>query len=116
MEGPEARELFAILRDLPFEDQLARVMEDESFQTWGLCQFLVKRSLEAAFEDASRAVNYAELAVKISQNLEDTYDPHWVLDLRARAHAHLGNARRVLGEIRSAEMAFRDAERCCPVA
>jgi tetratricopeptide (TPR) repeat protein len=49
--------------------------------------------------------------VKISQNLEDTYDPHWILDLKARAHAHLGNARRVLGELRSAETSFREAER-----
>jgi tetratricopeptide (TPR) repeat protein len=111
LEGPEAKELFAALQDLPFEEQLARVLDDESFQTWGLCQLLLGRSLEAGFEDAAKAVNYAELAVKISQNLEDTYDPHWVLDLRARAQGYLGNARRVLGELRSAEMSFREAER-----
>jgi tetratricopeptide (TPR) repeat protein len=111
LEGPEAKELFAALQDLPFEEQLTRVLDDESFQTWGLCQLLLGRSLEAGFEDAAKAVNYAELAVKISQNLEDTYDPHWVLDLRARAQGHLGNARRVLGELRSAEMSFREAER-----
>jgi tetratricopeptide (TPR) repeat protein len=111
LEGPQAKELFAALKDLSFDAQLARVLDDESFQTWGLCQLLLSRSLEAGFEDAARAVNYAELAVKISQNLEDTYDPHWVLDLRARAQGHLGNARRVLGELRSAEMSFREAER-----
>ena len=111
LEGPEAKELFAALQDLPFEEQLARVLDDESFQTWGLCQLLLGRSLEAGFEDAAKAVNHAELAVKISQNLEDTYDPHWVLDLRARAQACLGNARRVLGELRSAEAAFLDADR-----
>jgi tetratricopeptide (TPR) repeat protein len=111
LEGPEAKELFAALEDLPFDEQIARVLDDESFQTWGLCQLLLGRSLEAGFEDAARAVNYAELAVKISQNLEDTYDPHWVLDLRARAQSYLGNARRVLGELRSAEMSFREAER-----
>jgi tetratricopeptide (TPR) repeat protein len=111
MEGPQATDLFAALKVLPFEAQLNRVLEDESFQTWGLCQLLLRKSLESGFEDAAKAVNYAELAVKISQHLEDTYDPHWVLDLRARAHAHLGNAWRVLGELRSAEMAFREAER-----
>jgi tetratricopeptide (TPR) repeat protein len=111
LEGPEAKELFAILEGLSFEEQLARVLDDESFQTWGLCQLLLGRSLEAGFEDTAKAVNYAELAVKISQSLEDTYDPHWVLELRARAQAYLGNARRVLGELRSAEMAFREAER-----
>ncbi len=111
LEGPEAKELFATLQDLSFEGQLARVLDDESFQTWGLCQLLLGRSVEAGFENAAKAVNYAELAVKISQNLEDTYDPHWVLDLRARAQGYLGNARRVLGELRSAEMSFREAER-----
>jgi len=110
-EGREARELFAALKDLPFDEQLALVLDDEGFQTWGLCQLLLRQSLEAGFEDAAKAINYAELAVKISLHLEETYDPHWVLDLRARAQAHLGNARRVLGEFRSAEKAFREAER-----
>ena len=109
-EGPESHELLAVLAELPFDDQLALVLADESFQTWGLCQLLLKQSLSAGFQDASKAVNYAELAVTISKHLEDTYDPHWVLDLRARAHAHLGNARRILGELRSAEMSFREAE------
>jgi tetratricopeptide (TPR) repeat protein len=109
-EGPAAKELFASLKDLPFDDQLALVLDDESFQTWGLCQLLLRQSLAAGFEDIGKAVNYAELAVKISQHLEDTYDPHWVLDLRARAQAYLGNAQRVLGELRSAEMSFLEAE------
>ena len=109
-EGPESHELFAALVELPFDDQLALVLADESFQTWGLCQLLLKQSLSAGFQDASKAVNFAELAVSVSKHLEDTYDPHWVLDLRARAHAHLGNARRILGELRSAEMSFREAE------
>src|SRR3954465_10021774 len=34
------------------------------------------------------------------------------MDLRARCFAHLGNARRVLGELRSAEDAFIKAEDC----
>jgi tetratricopeptide (TPR) repeat protein len=109
-EGPESHELFAVLEELPFDDQLALVLADESFQTWGLCQLLLKQSLSAGFQNVSKAVNFAELAVRISKHLEDTYDPHWVLDLRARAHAHLGNARRILGELRSAEMSFREAE------
>jgi tetratricopeptide (TPR) repeat protein len=35
-----------------------------------------------------------------------------VLDLRARAYAHLGNARRVVGELLSAEASFRKADSC----
>jgi tetratricopeptide (TPR) repeat protein len=109
-EGQQAPELFDQISTLPFDEQLSLVRGDESFQTWGFCQLLLKKSLEAAFEDPARAVNFADLAVKISQYLDDAYDPYWVLDLRAKASAYLGNARRVLGELRSAESAFRDAQ------
>jgi tetratricopeptide (TPR) repeat protein len=109
-EGQQAPELFDLISGLPFDEQLSMVRNDESFQTWGFCQLLLKKSLEAAFEDPARAVNLADLAVKISQYLDDAYDPYWVLDLRAKASAYLGNARRVLGELRSAESAFRDAQ------
>jgi len=109
-EGRQAPDLFARLKDLPFDEQLGLVVDDETFQTWGLCQLLLRESLDSAFEDASRAVNFAELGVKVSQTLGDAYDPNWVLDLRARAYAHLGNAQKVLGELRSAETAFREAE------
>jgi tetratricopeptide (TPR) repeat protein len=110
LEGRQASELFAKLRDLPFDEQLGLVTDDESFQIWGVCQLLLKESLEAAFEDAGRAVNFAELGVKVAQTLGDAYDPYWVLDLRARAYAYLGNAQRVLGELRSSETAFRESE------
>jgi tetratricopeptide (TPR) repeat protein len=110
MEGLQAPELFARFKDRPFDEQLSLVADDETFHAWGFCQLLLKESLEAGFEDAARAINFAELAVKISQDLGDAYDPNWVLDLRARAHAYLGNAQRVLGELRSAEAAFREAE------
>ena len=110
VEGPQALELFAKLRDLPFDEQLSLIADDENFQIWGVCQLLLKESLEAAFEEPGRAINFAELGVKVAQTLGDAYDPYWVLDLRARAYAYLGNAQRVLGELRSAETAFREAE------
>ena len=109
-EGREAPELVAELVDLPFDEQLGRVTEDARFQTWAVCQILLRRSLEAAFEEPAQAVNLAELGVFVAQSLGPAYDPSWVFDLQARAEACLGNARRVLGELRSAETAFRRAE------
>ena len=111
LEGRQAPLLFAELALLPFEEQLAAVRGEERFQNWGLCQLLLRESLEAAFEDPTRAISLAELGVRITEFLvEEAYDPEWVLDLRARAWAYLGNGLRVLGELWSAESAFRRSE------
>jgi tetratricopeptide (TPR) repeat protein len=112
LEGPEAIELLARLEEHPFEEQVRLVGEDESFQTWGLCQLLLQKSLAAVFTAPAKALDRADLAVRISYHLGEAYHLDWVLDLRARAFAYLGNARRVLGELRSAESAFRRAEDC----
>lgn len=110
LEGRQAPELLARLRKHRFDEQVRLVMNDDAFHTWALAQLLLKESREAAAADPAKATDLAELAVKVSQNLGDAYDPHWVLDLRARAYAYLGHARQLLGEPRSAETAFREAE------
>jgi tetratricopeptide (TPR) repeat protein len=110
-EGRQAVELYALLEPLAFDEQLGRVLDDESFQTWGLCRLLLKRSLEQAHAEPGHAVQLAELGVRIAERLGDVYDPSWVRDLRARALATLGNARRVIGELHGAEIAFLEAER-----
>ncbi|HEY8021215.1 MAG TPA: hypothetical protein VIH93_08945, partial [Thermoanaerobaculia bacterium] len=112
VESRQAPELVARLCNHPFEEQLQLVDEREEFQTWGLCGLLLKQSSLAVFESPERAIDLGELAVRITNHLGDVYDPNWVLDLRARAYACLGNAQRVLGELRSSETAFRLAERC----
>jgi len=110
LEGLEAPELYKRIEDLPFDEQLHLVAEDPAFQSWAFCQLLLRNSLEAVFEDAAKAINLAELGVRVALQLGEAYDPHWVSDLRARAYAYLANAQKVLGEWRSAETAFREAE------
>jgi tetratricopeptide (TPR) repeat protein len=110
IEGRQAPLLFAELGPWPFEEQLAAVRDEERFQNWGFCQLLLRKSLEAVFEDPTRAIALAELGVRVTEHLvEEAYDPDWVLDLKARAWAYLGNGLRVLGELWSAESAFRRA-------
>ncbi len=110
-EGRQAPELLAEIEGLALDDQLARVRGEERFQSWGLCRLLLRRSFEAGLDDPGRAVGLAEVAVVVAELLvEDAYDPHWLEDLRARSWAHLGNARRILGELWSAEAALRRAE------
>jgi tetratricopeptide (TPR) repeat protein len=112
LEGQEAIEQLAELAELPFERQLEEVRQRDDLHTWGLCQALLKRSRQAVLSDPYRAIDDATLAVQVASHLSTAYDPAWVLDLEARTYAHLGNARRVLGELRSAEDAFRTAEWC----
>jgi len=112
VEWREAPELLQRLEQLPPAERHLRVKEDESLHTWGLCQLLLCRSREAISEDPGLALSRAELALSVSRHLGDVYDPGWVLDLRARAHAYLGNSLRVLSELSAAEAAFREAESC----
>lgn len=111
-ESREAPALLSRLTAHPLDEQLRMIEEDEELQTWGLCQLLLKKSLEAVFTAPAQALDLAEAAVRISRHLGKAYDRDWVFDLRAKAYAYLGNARRVLGELRSAEAAFRKAEAC----
>jgi len=110
VEAQEAGDLLAELDRMSFDDQHRAVRDRGDLQTWGLCHLLLSRSRREALEDPARAVDAAELAVQIALQLGPAYDSAWVLDLQARAFACLGNARRVLGELRSAEDAFRLAE------
>jgi len=112
MEGRQAPELWARLAELPYAEQLREVEEREDLHAWGLCQLLLQKSREATFSDPAGGVELANLALRVVRHLGKAYDPNWVTDLRARCFAHLGNARRVLGELRSAEDAFVKAEDC----
>jgi tetratricopeptide (TPR) repeat protein len=111
-EGRQAPMLWARLDGQPYAEQLRAVEADEELHAWGLCQLVLQKSREATFSDPVRAVEQANLALRIVRHLGQGYDSNWVMDLRARCFAHLGNARRVLGELRSAEDAFVKAESC----
>lgn len=109
MEAADLPDLWKRLQPLPYDQQLRQVEEDGELQTWTLCRLLLRKSLEATAQHPDLAVHLAFLAVRIAIHLGDSYDRDWVMDLRALAFAYLGNARRVLGELRSADDAFYDA-------
>jgi hypothetical protein len=112
MEGGEAPALWERLQILPYEEQLLHVEEDGALQSWALCRLLLRKSLQAAYQRPDLAVQLAMLGVKIAGHLGEAYDRDWVADLTALSFAYLGNARRVLGELQSANDAFFDAHAC----
>ncbi|HKI06263.1 MAG TPA: tetratricopeptide repeat protein [Thermoanaerobaculia bacterium] len=75
------------------------------FQTWGLFELLLERSRDQSFQDAAQAEEMALLALEIPDRLED-FDDERLEDMRARALACVGNARRVQSDLRGAEEAF----------
>lgn len=94
------------------EKRRGLIQDTDRFLSWGLCELLCRQSREAAAGDAVQAVELAELAVLVAGRLPPNhpFEPEWLLGLQALAWAYLGNARRVLGELRSAEEAFSRAD------
>jgi len=95
--------LWAELERCGVEERLLIVEEGMEYQTWGLCKLLCERSLEAA--DGGRAeLELAELALQVAERVPG--DEDWRAGVQAFAWAHLGHARRKLGDRTGAEEAF----------
>ena len=95
-EGREAPGQLAHLERLALPEQLALVERDESLRSWALSALLIRESQRAVLEQPLRAVERAEVAVRIAEQLSgEVYDSVWVHDLCARAWAQLANSRRV---------------------
>jgi tetratricopeptide (TPR) repeat protein len=112
LETREAPALAAHLEGRPQEERMRLATENESLHTWGLCQYFLRASREAVFQDPAQAVDWARLAVRLSDHLSQSYHPDSIRDLRARAYSQLANAYRVLGELKGAEHAFLCAREC----
>jgi tetratricopeptide (TPR) repeat protein len=112
VETREAPELLGLLGAGPHAERMRRADEVEELHTWGVCQLLLKKVREQVFSDPVQAVETAHLAVRLAGHLGSAYHPDWVLELRARAFAHLGNARRVHGELKAADDALLFADEC----
>jgi tetratricopeptide (TPR) repeat protein len=108
----EAPALWEKLKSFPSERRKSLVQASKKFRSWGLCELLCHESERLAASDVAMAVHVAELAVLGSSRLKEHQPAEelWLFQLRSYTWAHLGNARRVLGELRSAEEAFARSE------
>lgn len=100
----EAGELWEELRRLPARDRVARVEAEPGFQTWALCERLCAESEKAAGDHAGRALELAELALRVATLLSGA--EAWRSRVQGYAWAFVGNARRVASRLDAAEEAF----------
>ncbi len=107
-----AAQLLDELRRTSRSRQRILVCEDPRFQSWSLCELLLRESWHSGFDRPTEALELAELAVSVAAelNLQALVPQPLICDLKARAWAFLGNARRITSDLRGAEKAFELAE------
>lgn len=112
LELPRAEAMLERVSHLPLEEQVEKVIEDLPLRQWGFCQRLLFEAKEAWYDDPGTAHDRAVLAVAVAERLlPNDYDPRWIADLQAKAHAFLANCFRILGRFRESEIEFQIAER-----
>jgi tetratricopeptide (TPR) repeat protein len=106
-ERAEAPGLFSELWQHPVEKRPLLVRNCPRFQTWGLCELLLRRGREQNFHNPAVGESLALLALEVLDRLDSScYGKEALEDLRARAWAYVANSRRVKADLRGAEEAF----------
>ena len=113
-ERAAAPALVAELLSSPPELCADQLWTDDRFHTWGVCELLLARSAEAAEADEpAEAGLLAGLTLAGAERLDPARHASSVVeDLRARAWAIAGDARRRQGKLAEAEAALRAAAAC----
>lgn len=110
-ERGEASELWRELESFSQEERRALIWDSPRYQSWGLFEHLMDLSQAAVLEQPRKAEGLLRLALDVTEQLEPgEYGPGAVEGAKTRAWTHLGNAFRVLGDFRQAELAFQTAE------
>lgn len=106
-----APKLFAELMRHPVSRQRSLIQRTWRFKNYVFAEYLLDTSQSAVVDEPSRAEDLATLALSVADQLEGThYGPALVADLKARAWAYVGNARRVQSDLRNADEAFAQAD------
>lgn len=110
-ERDEAPELLERLREQPLGRCKLLIRNSRRFQTWALCHLLIETSHRQGFSDPAESRDLAELATEVAERLSrDWYGNGPVEDIKAAAWAQLGNAWRILSDLRKADEVFGIAE------
>lgn len=108
-ERREAPGLYLELTEPPAEAREG-LAADARFQTWGVAELLVERSLEVSPRDPAQGEELGLLALALVNHLDASrYGAERIEDLRAQAWAHVANACRLRFDLQGAEEAFAHA-------
>jgi tetratricopeptide (TPR) repeat protein len=111
-ERDDAPGFFVELLEQPSDARDLLLHESPRFQTWGVFELLVERSLEACIQDPGFGEHLGLLALRLSDHLDHgRYGAERIADLQARAWAFVGNACRIRSDFQGAEEAFIQAYR-----
>ncbi len=98
-----------LLRHPPGRQRLL-ALNSRRYHNWYLCESLLKRSFESGFDSPRRALDLAEVGLLLATRLSpERYGAALVHDLQARAWALFGNGKRLNGDPRAADEAFRES-------
>jgi tetratricopeptide (TPR) repeat protein len=108
--GAAPRLLDELLRR-PAAERGVLVQAGRRFQSLALCDLLLDESCDAGCHDGSEAIALAQLGILVADRLDTRYYGSAVVhDMKSRAWAYLGNARRLASDFTGAEQALRFAE------
>lgn len=106
-ERADATGLVAELRRHPAERQRILIRNHTRFHSWGVYELLLEASRQESSRNPELGEQLADLALDLSEHLDtSSYGTEAIEDLRARAWAYIGNARRVRSDLRGAQEAF----------
>jgi len=84
----------------------------QTLHGWPLCEALLRKSFDERYRDPKKMLRLAYDAARVAEHTPpEQYEPSpgFVMDLRARAFAELGNARRINDQFSEAERDFSRA-------
>jgi hypothetical protein len=104
-----AEALWAQLKDLPADQQLAVVRAGRDFQSWALAERCCDESVRQASRQLEQAASLARLAQEIADRVPGPEG--WQNRIRGYAAAHGPNITRVAGDLVAARAGFEEAKR-----
>jgi tetratricopeptide (TPR) repeat protein len=110
-ERRRGEELWRLLEPLDATQRVLWVKNDPRLHVWGLYNLLLAEARKVLRQDRGAAVGLYHLAWMIAQKLNpEIYGDARVRDFQGIAATHLGNAKRLYGDLRGAEEDLARAE------